>query len=283
MNLNDFTYLLNKPEAINDKQTEYLGEVVNEFPYFQGAKALRLKGLYNQDSFRYNYALKVAACHTTDRSVLFDFITSDSFVASQKKHYESKINEIKNLEVTDFELIDSLKPSKNNQNTLEQSIISSINIAAGEENKTPIATTEEKLKINKPLDFSKNEKHSFQEWLQISRFKPITRENELENQTKLSNSKNDKNTKSALIDKFIEANPKISPINPNSDFSYSTTIQKSEDTFLMTETLARVYLEQKKYDRAIQAYEILILKYPEKSSLFANLISEIDFLKQNNK
>jgi hypothetical protein len=32
---------------------------------------------------------------------------------------------------------------------------------------------------------------------------------------------------------------------------------------LMTETLAKVYLEQKKY-KAIQAYEILILKYPEK-------------------
>jgi hypothetical protein len=31
----------------------------------------------------------------------------------------------------------------------------------------------------------------------------------------------------------------------------------------MTETLARVYLEQKKYQK-IQAYEILILKYPEK-------------------
>ena len=29
-------------------------------------------------------------------------------------------------------------------------------------------------------------------------------------------------------------------------------------------TLAKVYLEQKKYNKAIQAYEILILKYPEK-------------------
>jgi hypothetical protein len=52
---------------------------------------------------------------------------------------------------------------------------------------------------------------------------------------------------------------------------------------LMTETLAKVYLEQKKYQKAIQAYEILILKYPEKSSFFANRISDIKILQQNNK
>ena len=51
---------------------------------------------------------------------------------------------------------------------------------------------------------------------------------------------------------------------------------------LMTETLAKVYLEQKKYQKAIQAYEILILKYPEKISFFANRISDIKALQQNN-
>jgi hypothetical protein len=50
----------------------------------------------------------------------------------------------------------------------------------------------------------------------------------------------------------------------------------------MTETLAKVYLEQKKYNKAIQAYEILILKYPEKSSFFADQINEIKNLQQNN-
>jgi hypothetical protein len=51
----------------------------------------------------------------------------------------------------------------------------------------------------------------------------------------------------------------------------------------MTETLARVYLEQKKYQKAIQAYEILILKYPEKSAFFAQYITDIKILQQNNK
>ena len=44
----------------------------------------------------------------------------------------------------------------------------------------------------------------------------------------------------------------------------------------MTETLAELYIEQKKFKEALKAYEILSLKYPEKISLFAN---QIIFLK----
>ena len=50
---------------------------------------------------------------------------------------------------------------------------------------------------------------------------------------------------------------------------------------LMTETLARIYLEQKNYDKAIQSYKILSLKYPEKSSFFADQIKLVEELKDN--
>jgi len=49
----------------------------------------------------------------------------------------------------------------------------------------------------------------------------------------------------------------------------------------MTETLAKVYLEQKKYENAIQAYRILSLKYPEKSGFFADQIKRIQILQKN--
>jgi hypothetical protein len=48
----------------------------------------------------------------------------------------------------------------------------------------------------------------------------------------------------------------------------------------MTETLAHVYLEQKKYDKAITAFTVLSLKYPEKNSFFANQIEAIKQLKE---
>ena len=45
---------------------------------------------------------------------------------------------------------------------------------------------------------------------------------------------------------------------------------------LVTETMAKVYEMQKKYTKAIDVYEALALKFPEKSSLFA---ARINFLK----
>ena len=74
MNITEYLTLINNPNAINDKQTSSLEKIVAEFPYFQSARALRLKGLYNEASFRYNYELKNTAAHTTDRTILFDFL-----------------------------------------------------------------------------------------------------------------------------------------------------------------------------------------------------------------
>jgi hypothetical protein len=75
MNVTDYTYLINKPNASTELQRLALEKVLDEFPFFQSARALRLKGLYSQNSFNYNSALKVTAAYTTDRTVLFDFIT----------------------------------------------------------------------------------------------------------------------------------------------------------------------------------------------------------------
>jgi len=270
MNLTDYTYLLNKPDAINDRYAATLDNVLSAFPYFQSARVLKLKHLYNQDSFNYNYALKVSAAFTTDRSILFDFITSDSFVSVQKGLYEKKLEELMNMSVIGSEHI-VLEANQPVVDALEQSILTSIKKATSNEEQKP----EEKLAIGKPLEFSKNEKHSFQEWLQLSRLEPIIRE---EIKTSIDD---DKKKKLDLIDKFIENNPKITPIAKDATVPLIEVIL--EDTSpLMTETLARVYLEQKKYSKAIQAYEILILKYPEKSSFFANRISDIKILQQNN-
>ena len=49
----------------------------------------------------------------------------------------------------------------------------------------------------------------------------------------------------------------------------------------MTETLAKIFVKQQKYNKAIQAYKILSLKYPEKSTLFADEIDKLKKLKKN--
>ncbi len=282
MNVTDFTYLINKPDAINEKQTDALGRVLDEFPYFQSARALRLKGLFNENSFRYNYALKVTASHTTDRTVLFDFITSDTFVGIQKGLYDKKILELLDIGVIDYEVIKPEIRLEPKINTLEQSILTTIKSAFPIEEESTTKLAKENLEIGKPLGFSKDEKHSFQEWLQLSRTQPIVREKETVAESETALLEDDKKKKAELIDKFIEASPKIPPIKQSSESSFTIDLNKSDNSYLMTETLARVYLEQKKYQRAIQAYEILILKYPEKSSFFADRISDIKILQQNN-
>ena len=49
---------------------------------------------------------------------------------------------------------------------------------------------------------------------------------------------------------------------------------------LMTETLAKVFVKQKKFINAIQAYQVLSLKYPKKNSFFADQIKKIKRLQQ---
>jgi tetratricopeptide (TPR) repeat protein len=307
LNLTEFTTLLSHPNAVSERQVSALEKIVEEFPYFQSARALRLKGLYNQDSFKYNGELKVTAAHTTDRSVLFEYITSENFMAINKAFFAEKEARINAIKVHEIEI---LNPEKKEEpvkiDPLEQSILTSIREASAskpqqveeekaieipqQETKPEISeeSIEEKLEIGKPLEFSSGEKHSFQEWLQLSTFKPIQREEtpieseKTANTEEISEIDSEKKKKLEIIDRFIEANPKISPVKNTTPISLISERNSQDNSYLMTETLAKVYLEQKKYQKAIQAYEILILKYPEKSHFFADRILDIKTLQQNN-
>ena len=115
-----------------------------------------------------------------------------------------------------------------------------------------ILNENQKFEILKDLkEKSHDNKKSFIEWIKST--KPLT-ENEI------LNSKSD-----ILFDLF-------------KDFSKNKTkVKKIKKEDYMTETLAELYIEQKKFKEALKAYEILSLKYPEKISLFAN---QIIFLKK---
>ena len=65
--------------------------------------------------------------------------------------------------------------------------------------------------------------------------------------------------------------------NDNNEINISDLAEKSvqKNEHIITETFAKILELQKKYDAAIDAYQTLSLKYPEKSSFFANRISEI--------
>ena len=81
-----------------------------------------------------------------------------------------------------------------------------------------------------------------------------------------------------LIDEFLSTNPRISPLEKR-DKDASEPIVRIESsalvTGLVTETLARLYADQGHAAKAIQAYEILKLRVPEKSLIFAARIEAL--------
>ena len=235
MNLNTYTELLSYPERLKNEQVSELKSIIKEYPFFQSARALYLKGLKDQDSFRYNNELKVTAAYTTDRAVLFNFITSSQFEAKENIHQQ-----------------------------ISEMILEDIPVVAED----IVVEAKEELEVGKPIQFSPRETHSFNEWLQLSTRKPIVREEKKPLD------------KFQIIDRFIENNPKITPVEKEEKIVVQLPKDKV-DKSLMTETLAKVYLEQKKYSKAIKAYEILSLKYPEKSGFFADQIKRVRILQKN--
>ena len=122
-------------------------------------------------------------------------------------------------------------------------------------------SVEEELNLNKPLLFYNDEQKSFSEWLTLVNVKKIKREDN-------------------IIDDFIKNQVKIK--HPTKEAFFKATDNSKESLVdnqdLITPTLARVYLEQGHYDKAIKAYKKLSLKYPKKNTFFANQIKLINKL-----
>lgn len=127
----------------------------------------------------------------------------------------------------------------------------------------------------------KNNKRSFNEWMQLYKkgptHSPVQKEDQPaspENQDQPQLEK--KTSDTSLIDKFIATEPKIIP-QKNEFFSpvniARVSVMDTDD--LVSETLAKIYLKQGNQSKAIRIYEKLTLKYPEKKAYFAAQIENI--------
>lgn len=278
MEQKELTALLQHPASITPAQTAELKELLERYPYFQAARAVRLKGLRNERSLHYNKELKLTAAYTIDRAVLFDLITSEEFeqdqIADRIKKQEQIQKEIQEQpEETKEENPVALDQALKKKLREEES--QKITPSAPSEEKTEQREEKDVLELGKPLIFRKEENHSFSEWLKLTTAKPIERAPISPEDEKNRSRKFD------LIDEFISKSPKINPAVPANRSNLAEERLVSPEA-LMTETLARVYLEQKNYKKAIQAYKILILKNPEKSGFFADQIRAIEKIQEHN-
>ena len=191
--------------------------------------------------------------------------TTIDFYASKKANSDAQEEQTSYSPVNIYQKqIDTEKEAAEvSKKLVQEENISTTEEAANSEKPEPKAQieTEKVSEVVKPTSSSNVTSfiNTWKSWLKIDRSEIVT--------------PSEQDKKAAIIDKFIENNPKISPIKEDVDFIVK---EKSNDiSHLMTETLAQLYVEQKLYTKAIQAYKILQEKHPEKTEEFEERIEEI--------
>ena len=250
--------------------------LIEKYPYFQLPRFFYAKSLKDQNKNDLSIALNKLALYTADREVLIENIESTfKLTPKTKPSVKIKKNSIKKTEIIEKGVpFTSLMDEKSEQIKVKTDKIQKENPAFHLEKikkkaqkksiskKTQDGTSKEDLKLSfiDWIEFTEQRKKQSVDALQSKQDEPLR-------------------DKLQIIDRFIETNPKIPPVGKteiipkdlNEDFNSKE---------LMTETLAKVLVKQKKYKMAIKAYRILSLKYPEKNVFFAEQIQKINSLLQ---
>ena len=148
------------------------------------------------------------------------------------------------------------------------------------QNQRKIEPKKEKISNTKPKKkkptFDIQEEYPFSEWIDFSTGRKA------EGIAQVKKKRTPPNKKFELINKFIDSNITLKPGKDYTNGKAVDNIDQTDNDDLMTDTLAQIYIEQKKYVKALKAYQILSLKYPEKKTYFTEKIKYIK-TKQSEK
>lgn len=240
-------HLINHPFEVQLSDVALLQDEIDKYPYFSTLRSLLLFALKEFEHASYNEELKKTSIYSPSRVALYHYL--------QK---EKQIPVIEELE----EITEQINPE-----TTESEI------RKEPETDKEIAAEEKEAEFQpEPKIISKDQELTFSQWLSLSKSEDSTKEKPTE-----------KDIKFQLIEEFIEKSPKISPVKISSEPAPVIVRNEPSNEYsdLMTETLAQIYTEQKKYEKAIRAYKILSLKYPEKGESFSDKIREIESLRDS--
>ncbi|HOK51102.1 MAG TPA: hypothetical protein PLD12_12215 [Bacteroidales bacterium] len=315
--------ILCQPQQFSSDYLPQLQKVVEEFPYFQPAYFFLLKFHKQQSYAKYTESIERYIWHIHNRQLLYDFLndvhsfesrgTDKTITSAEKDVTVETSSSPKSFTVA------NRRDSESLQESLSETLSQATQVDVSEEFEKKILPDiqfelDESIEIIKPSeeyeDFSllepsvsdqENDKDNVLELDEISTTSSVTLEEtspaiavedstpqvqEANEAAPSSNSFGKKtNMQFSLIDEFLEKLPHIKPqpvpeTAPVTDISQNSV--EVHDDF-MTETFARILVKQGSYDRAIEIYRKLILKFPEKNTYFASQIEEIEKLKNNPK
>lgn len=281
MNKEKFISFMQNPDSINKESMDELSYLINEFPYCQSAHILLTLSHFKEDNILFDSSLKTTAIYVGNRRILkkhIDRLSSDSkrFVFHDEGIVEKEKVKKDNKEATvtqeekKTDTLDQKKTVADNKSDKESKIIKKVTLK-----------TEPPME-KEPGDISKSRSLAELKKIVERRIREIEREKrekagEIPKRNQPVVKSND------LIETFIKNQPGISRQNANffdaKEVAASSIVDHDN---IVSETLANIYMDQRHIKKAINIYQKLSLKFPEKSSYFAALIEKAE-KEHNNK
>ncbi len=275
MNKEQFIDCLHNPEKLKNVDLSELTLLVNDFPYCQTLRIMRVSKLFLEKNILFESDLKTTAIFAGSRKILkrhIDRLSDEKtriYLPDEEKPAEKNEPEQKK-EVAQQEQVEPEEPEQKEETVRDVPVPEMEQAEAPSESSTLKSTPPEQREeiTTKKLTLEELKKIVEDRIRAIEEEKKKAGKKQTEKQPK-------KKTTDEIIDNFIKKNPSIS--RPKTGFfdpmeSAKESVVDKEN--IVSETLANIYMDQGHYEKALHIYEKLSLKYPEKSSYFAPLIEK---------
>ena len=252
----DLGKLIKHPELM-DKETLYdLRSIVAIYPYYQTARLLMLQNLYILHSPSFDEELRKASVYFSDRKVIFNLVESPHYKlrnfedGTQKKYHvsEDEKNESRTISLID-QFLDTVPDKEDNIET------------KAKRKPTPADAAVDYVSYLLETENDEDERKS------------VDKHPHLKGQDLIDNFINNEGGKIELAEA-----PDCPPT-----FDEDKTEEKEGDEGVFTETLARIYIKQGQYSKALEIIKRINLNYPKKNVYFADQIRFLEKLIINNK
>ena len=269
------------PETLNQDSLYELRTLVARYPYFQSVRLLYLKNLYLLHDVSFGAELRKAVLYVANRRSLFYLIEGENYKLNRNEQSVSILEKDEpGIDRTLF-LIDAFLSKMPDVQSQSSELDYTMDYTAY------------LLHDDKADDVVENKMRPLRGQDLIDGFLNKMNADEKNLPTEQMNADKSQMDKDVLLADVSEesTSPLISmPISVNDDQAEGEEEEKSEDCVVereddsyFTETLAKIYIKQHRYEKALEIIEKLCLNYPKKNAYFADQIRFLEKLIINAK